>query len=74
MLTSSLGVAGVAVLILLALGVLNPMIAVGVVLLLALPLVLRGVLGLFKHASPPVTGEGQRIPTTREASYDPVER
>jgi hypothetical protein len=48
-----------------------------ILVLAALPLVLRGVLGLFRHAptsGTPAREGGPRVPSTGEASYDPVER
>lgn len=74
MLTSTLGVVGLAALVLLAFGVLNPVLALIVVVLAGLPFVLALVGGLFRSASSTVAETGPRVPSTGEASYDPVER
>ncbi len=75
MAASTFGAAGVIALILLAFGVINPIIVPLILILAALPLVLRGALGLFKHAGgSPGRETSPAVPTTSQAAYDPVER
>ncbi len=71
MLASTL-VVGFAALLMLALGVLNPVLALIVVALALIPLALILAGGLFKHASAIVPKQGPSVPSSAEASYDPV--
>ena len=73
MAASVLGVAGVIGLALVLAGVLNPLLLIPIIILAALPLAL-GVLGkLFANSQPTVDAStGPAVPSTRQASYDPV--
>ncbi len=73
MAASVLGVAGLIGLALVLAGVLNPLLIVPIIVLAAFPLAL-GVLGkLFSNTSPTVDAStGPAVPTSRQASYDPV--
>jgi hypothetical protein len=54
--------------------IMAPLVAVIVLALSVGPLAAIGVASLFRHAAPPAGApEGPRIPSDREASYDPVD-
>ena len=74
MLTSTLGVVAVAALALLAFGVLNPVLALIIVVLAGTPFVLAAVGGIFGRAASRQVTSGPSVPSTRDASYDPTER
>jgi hypothetical protein len=72
--TAALGVVAVLALVLLAIGVVNPFIPLIVFALAALPLAAKLLGSMFEHAapSPAERGSSPAVPSTREASYDPV--
>jgi hypothetical protein len=74
MLDSTLALGAFVGVMLLVLGVLNPIVILPVVVLLLLPLTLRLVAGMWSRfaPTPAATTGGPRVPSTREASYQPV--
>jgi len=74
MLASTLAFGAFVGVILLAMGVINPILILPVVVLLLLPLTLRLAGGMWSRFAPPpaATHGGPHVPSTREASYQPV--
>ncbi len=73
MAASVLGVAGIIGLALVLAGVLNPLLLVPIIVLASLPLAIGALGKLFSHTNPTVDAStGPGVPTTRQASYDPV--
>ncbi|HEX2087331.1 MAG TPA: hypothetical protein VHF89_16730 [Solirubrobacteraceae bacterium] len=65
--------AGLIGLLLVGLGVINPLLLIPIVLLGALPLALGVVAKVFSHSQPTVDAStGPATPSTAEASYNPV--
>jgi hypothetical protein len=75
MAASILAVAGIIGLGLVLSGVIAPLLLVPIVVLASLPLALGVVARLFAHSQPTVDAStGPATPSTREASYDPVDQ
>ena len=73
MAASTLGAVAAIALVVLLLGVINPWIPAAVLVLAIVPLGVLLLGRLFKHAAPTTSGgAGPSVPSTREASYDPV--
>jgi predicted histidine transporter YuiF (NhaC family) len=74
MLDSFMAVAGLLILLTVGAFFLNPVIALIPIFLLVALLGLKAAGAMFKHAAPSATGgtTGPAVPSTREASYDPV--
>ena len=80
MLASTFGAVAVIAIFALVLGIINPIIAVAVLVIALLPLVLMMTGRLFKHApggaqagTSSLSG-GPSVPSSADASYDPVAR
>jgi 1,4-dihydroxy-2-naphthoate octaprenyltransferase len=72
MAASTMGVAGLAVLIIILGLVFQPAILLFLVVLALVPLMIKLGGAFFKHAAPSAnTGDGPAVPSTRDASYDP---
>ncbi len=74
MVDSTLGAIAFLFLAAVALAFVNPIIAIVPLLLLFAFLGVKAAGGLFKHAAPTAdqTGTSPSVPSTAEASYDPV--
>jgi hypothetical protein len=73
MAASILGVAGAIGLLLVLLGVLNPLLLIPIIVLASLPLALGALGKLFAHSQPTADSRpGAAVPSTKQASYEPV--
>ena len=72
--TGGLILVGLAVIALVVAGVFAPYLLIVALLLFVLPFALGLSGAAFRHAQPRPDTEGGSVPSTREASYEPVEQ